>query len=266
MISVSDSVADSCIYSWKIRDGIATECMNSVANPDQRERELRADDGDQRDETERPERRRDKRDQRDQHDETERPELRAKNETDLGILDETIERDLGFFGRGRDDRTRRSDLGVLWGILDENDLGFFRFGGGEEERRGALIQAYTNPERYIRQHDEIELSALGMGASISESRINASMVFKRFAAIATVVTVSEILKSTGLVTEKKIMTSTVDMKDEAKGKTVQKAKIEIFLKKIENAESPSSTERWTVTAAEATETPVQVMRETENKA
>ncbi|KAK9083461.1 hypothetical protein Scep_029932 [Stephania cephalantha] len=111
---------------------------------------------------------------------------------------------------------------------------------------------YVNlAKRYIRQHNEIELSALGMGAYIS---------------IATVVTVSEILKSTGLVTEKKIMTSTVDMKDEAKGKTVQKAKIEIFLKKIENAESPSSTERWTVTAAEAIETPVQVMRETENKA
>ncbi|KAK9163605.1 hypothetical protein Syun_004507 [Stephania yunnanensis] len=36
--------------------------------------------------------------------ETERRELRAKNETDLGVLDRTIERDLRIFG---DDRTRR---------------------------------------------------------------------------------------------------------------------------------------------------------------
>ncbi|KAK9146475.1 hypothetical protein Sjap_006378 [Stephania japonica] len=106
---------------------------------------------------------------------------------------------------------------------------------------------YVNlAKKYIRQHNEIELSALGM-------------------AIATVVTVSEILKSTGLVTEKKIMTSTVDMKDEAKGKTVQKAKIEIFLKKTEKDESPSATESLTVTAAEASKTAVKV-KETENGA
>ncbi|KAK9151026.1 hypothetical protein Syun_009335 [Stephania yunnanensis] len=61
---------------------------------DQRERELRADDGDQRDETERPERRRDQRQQRDQ---LARPdgEMRRSNGMDVWgrddrmILDET---------------------------------------------------------------------------------------------------------------------------------------------------------------------------------
>ncbi|XP_033147561.1 uncharacterized protein At2g34160-like isoform X1 [Brassica rapa] len=67
-------------------------------------------------------------------------------------------------------------------------------------------------QRYIQQHNEVELSALGM-------------------AITTVVTISEILKNNGLATEKKVLTSTVGMKDETKGKMVQKAKIEIVLGK-----------------------------------
>ncbi|KAK1313291.1 Uncharacterized protein QJS10_CPA06g01870 [Acorus calamus] len=61
-------------------------------------------------------------------------------------------------------------------------------------------------QKYMQQHDEIELSALGM-------------------AISTVVTVSEILKKSGLATEKKILTSTVDMKDEKKGRLISKSKI-----------------------------------------
>ncbi|GMQ08897.1 hypothetical protein CsSME_00052441 [Camellia sinensis var. sinensis] len=63
-----------------------------------------------------------------------------------------------------------------------------------------------------KQFNEVELSALGM-------------------AIATVVTVAEILKNNGFAVEKKIMTSTVDMKDESRGRPVQKAKIEILLGK-----------------------------------
>ncbi|KAL6996557.1 hypothetical protein U1Q18_006689 [Sarracenia purpurea var. burkii] len=55
-------------------------------------------------------------------------------------------------------------------------------------------------------------------------------------AIATVVTVAEILKNNGFAVEKKIMTSTVDMKDESRGRPVQKAKIEILLRKTENFE------------------------------
>ncbi|KAI3947533.1 hypothetical protein MKW92_040209 [Papaver armeniacum] len=75
---------------------------------------------------------------------------------------------------------------------------------------------YVNlAKRYMRQHSEVELSALGM-------------------AIATVVTISEILKNHGLAIEKKLVTSTVDMKDENKGRLVQKAKIEILLGKTEN--------------------------------
>jgi hypothetical protein len=46
-------------------------------------------------------------------------------------------------------------------------------------------------QRYMQQHEEVELSALGM-------------------AISTVVTVAEILKNNGLAVEKRILTSTVD--------------------------------------------------------
>ncbi|KAG0489165.1 hypothetical protein HPP92_007976 [Vanilla planifolia] len=75
---------------------------------------------------------------------------------------------------------------------------------------------YVNlAKRYMQNHNEIELSALGM-------------------AIGTVVTVAEILKNNGLATEKKILTSTVGTKNEAKGRLVRKAKIEILLSKTEN--------------------------------
>ncbi|KAJ4844617.1 hypothetical protein Tsubulata_023443 [Turnera subulata] len=74
---------------------------------------------------------------------------------------------------------------------------------------------YVNlAKKYMQQYNEIELSALGM-------------------AIATVVTVAEILKNNGFAIEKKIMTSTVDMRDETRGRPVQKAKIEIVLGKTE---------------------------------
>ncbi|XP_042029962.1 uncharacterized protein At2g34160-like [Salvia splendens] len=66
---------------------------------------------------------------------------------------------------------------------------------------------YVNlAKRYLQQHKEIELSALGM-------------------AITTVVTISEILKNNGFVNEKSILTSTVGTKDVAKGRTVQKARV-----------------------------------------
>ncbi|CAK9158453.1 unnamed protein product [Ilex paraguariensis] len=75
---------------------------------------------------------------------------------------------------------------------------------------------YVNlAKRYMQQHDEVELSALGM-------------------AIATVVTVAEILKNNGLAVEKKVITSSVDMSDESRGRPVQKAKIEITLEKTAN--------------------------------
>ncbi|KAF7028515.1 hypothetical protein CFC21_040426 [Triticum aestivum] len=101
--------------------------------------------------------------------------------------------------------------------------------GGEGQRRGAnsssnRIQVsntkkplffYVNlAKRYMQQHGDVELSALGM-------------------AIATVVTVAEILKNNGLAVEKKIRTSTVEINDESRGRPFQKAKIEIELGKSE---------------------------------
>ncbi|KAM0883242.1 hypothetical protein ACQ4PT_020095 [Festuca glaucescens] len=72
---------------------------------------------------------------------------------------------------------------------------------------------YVNlAKRYMQQHGDVELSALGM-------------------AIATVVTVAEILKNNGLAVEKKIRTSTMEINDESRGRPFQKAKIEIELGK-----------------------------------
>ncbi|KAI3805614.1 hypothetical protein L1987_28151 [Smallanthus sonchifolius] len=74
---------------------------------------------------------------------------------------------------------------------------------------------YVNlAKRYMQQHNDVELSALGM-------------------AIATVVTIAEILKNSGFAVEKKITTSTVDIKDESRGRVIQKAKIEIVLGKTD---------------------------------
>ncbi|GAB2277600.1 hypothetical protein Dimus_012308 [Dionaea muscipula] len=78
---------------------------------------------------------------------------------------------------------------------------------------------YVNlAKRYIQQHNEVELSALGM-------------------AITTVVTIAEILKNNGFALEKKVATSTVGMKDETRGKMVHKPKIEIVLGKTEKFDS-----------------------------
>ncbi|GAB2284902.1 hypothetical protein Dimus_019355 [Dionaea muscipula] len=74
---------------------------------------------------------------------------------------------------------------------------------------------YVNlAKRYLQQYNEVELSALGM-------------------AISTVVTIAEILKNNGIVIEKRITTSTVDI-GESGGRPVQKAKIEIVLGKSDN--------------------------------
>ncbi|PON78343.1 Alba DNA/RNA-binding protein [Parasponia andersonii] len=94
---------------------------------------------------------------------------------------------------------------------------------------------YVNlAKRYMQQHNEVELSALGM-------------------AIATVVTVAEILKNNGLAVEKKILTSTVDMKDDSRGRPIQKAKIEIVLGKTENFDELMAAAAEEREAAEAEE-------------
>ncbi|KAJ0987908.1 hypothetical protein J5N97_006264 [Dioscorea zingiberensis] len=104
--------------------------------------------------------------------------------------------------------------------MEENNLNVH---GGDHKKNRIQVSNTKKPlffyvnlaKRYMQQHNEVELSALGM-------------------AIATVVTIAEILKNNGLAVEKKITTSTVDMKDEARGRPMQKAKIEILLEKTEN--------------------------------
>ncbi|XP_074324808.1 uncharacterized protein At2g34160-like [Apium graveolens] len=96
---------------------------------------------------------------------------------------------------------------------------------------------YVNlAKRYIQQHNEVELSALGM-------------------AITTVVTVAEILKNNGLAIEKRVNTSTVAMKDETRGKLVQKAKIEIVLGKTEKFDSLMTNNTAASAVAAATDQP-----------
>ncbi|KAK2991061.1 hypothetical protein RJ640_017216 [Escallonia rubra] len=74
---------------------------------------------------------------------------------------------------------------------------------------------YVNlAKKYLQQYNDVELSALGM-------------------AIATVVSIAEILKNNGLAVEKKIRTLTVDMRDEPGARPIPKAKIEIVLGKTE---------------------------------
>ncbi|KAE8691348.1 Mitochondrial substrate carrier family protein [Hibiscus syriacus] len=63
-------------------------------------------------------------------------------------------------------------------------------------------------------------------------REDSSMRRLRKVAIATVVTIPEILKNNGLAVEKKITTSTVDMREESGGRPVQKAKGVGFLVNI----------------------------------
>lgn len=75
-------------------------------------------------------------------------------------------------------------------------------------------------------------------------------------AIATVVTVAEILKNNGLAVEKKIMTSTVDVKDDSRSRPMQKAKIEILLGKTEKFDelmAAAAEEREAAAAAEGEE-------------
>ncbi|KAF8691449.1 hypothetical protein HU200_003546 [Digitaria exilis] len=123
-------------------------------------------------------------------------------------------------------------------------------GGGAEGHKKNRIQVsntkkplffYVNlAKRYMQLHNEVELSALGMGSFV-------------FSAIATVVTVAEILKNNGLAVEKKIMTSTVDVKDETRSRPIQKAKIEILLGKTEKFDELMAAAAEEREAAEAEE-------------
>ncbi|XVF38364.1 hypothetical protein REPUB_Repub20aG0095000 [Reevesia pubescens] len=74
-------------------------------------------------------------------------------------------------------------------------------------------------KRYISECNEVELCGLGM-------------------AIPTVVTIAEILKRNGFAIQKGIMTSTVlTVKEDKKGRLIEKAKIEIVLGKAEKLDT-----------------------------
>jgi len=113
----------------------------------------------------------------------------------------------------------------LWKNMEEVTEGVANLNVQDDTHKKNRIQVsntkkplffYVNlAKRYMQQHEEVELSALGM-------------------AIATVVTVAEILKNNGLAVEKRIQTSTVDMRDETRGRPIQKAKVEIILGKSEH--------------------------------
>uniref|UniRef100_A0A0E0G3F6 DNA/RNA-binding protein Alba-like domain-containing protein n=1 Tax=Oryza nivara TaxID=4536 RepID=A0A0E0G3F6_ORYNI len=116
-------------------------------------------------------------------------------------------------------------------------------GAGEAHKKNRIQVSNTKKplffyvnlaKRYMQLHNEVELSALGM-------------------AIATVVTVAEILKNNGLAVEKKIMTSTVDVKDDSRSRPMQKAKIEIVLGKTDKFDElmAAAAEEREAAAAEA---------------
>ncbi|KAL3825112.1 hypothetical protein ACJIZ3_021141 [Penstemon smallii] len=95
--------------------------------------------------------------------------------------------------------------------------------GGDSQKKNRIQVSNTKKplffyvnlaKRYMQQHNEVELSALGM-------------------AISTVVSIAEILKNNGFAVEKKITTSTVEIRDESRGRPISKAKIEIVLGKTE---------------------------------
>ncbi|RCV16005.1 hypothetical protein SETIT_3G102400v2 [Setaria italica] len=94
---------------------------------------------------------------------------------------------------------------------------------------------YVNlAKKYMQQHGDVELSALGL-------------------AISTVVTIAEILKNNGLAVEKKIRTSTVEISDEMRGHSIQKAKIEIVLGKTENFDELMAASAGEATAGDGEE-------------
>ncbi|XP_022147424.1 uncharacterized protein At2g34160-like [Momordica charantia] len=77
---------------------------------------------------------------------------------------------------------------------------------------------YNLSKRYIKQYNEVELSALGM-------------------AIPTVVTIAEILKKNGLASEKNLTISSVSLKNGENDRLVMKPKIEIALVNAEKTKN-----------------------------
>ncbi|KAK9182761.1 hypothetical protein WN944_025907 [Citrus x changshan-huyou] len=82
-------------------------------------------------------------------------------------------------------------------------------------------------QRYIKQYNDIELTASGMISEVStRSRIS----------VPTVVIIAEALKRDGLASSKEVKISTVNSKKDDEGRFFQKAKIQIVLGKAEKLE------------------------------
>ncbi|EOY05926.1 Alba DNA/RNA-binding-like protein [Theobroma cacao] len=110
-------------------------------------------------------------------------------------------------------------------------------------------------KRYINEHNEVELCALGMDYDmlvVDDYEIAWHFKFtSRFPvklangliSIPTVVTIAEILKRKGLAIEKRITTSTVlSPEEDLKGRRIEKAKIEIVLEKAEKLDKTNAPE------------------------
>ncbi|ONM29623.1 Retrovirus-related Pol polyprotein LINE-1 [Zea mays] len=98
------------------------------------------------------------------------------------------------------------------------------FNGGNESSTIELDEPFDDNNRgFVRRIQEYEVKE-----ALKRMKVGKAMGPD---AIATVVTVAEILKNNGFAVEKKIRTSTVEINDESRGRPFQKAKIEIILGK-----------------------------------
>jgi len=114
---------------------------------------------------------------------------------------------------GRQDMEDINEAMVNMSLNDNNQKNRIQISNTKQP----LIFYVNLVKRYLKNHDEVELSGLEVD-------------------IETVVTVAEILKNSGLALEKRILTSIVHMKDDANSRPIPQATIEIILRKSPNFE------------------------------
>ncbi|CAA0810921.1 Uncharacterized protein SHERM_12355 [Striga hermonthica] len=98
-------------------------------------------------------------------------------------------------------------------------------GGGNRREAGSPAALGSAAEGGVRRRP-------GMAAAMP--RHTGGSATDSLLSISTVVSIAEILKNNGFAVEKRITTSTVEIRDDSRGRTVQKAKIEIVLGKTAN--------------------------------